>query len=234
MPKHWFFDFDGTLCDTEQDIKMAWKAAIAALGRSCPQFESVYKTGPTLKQVSYMLFDDCDEALVEDIKKQFAIFYDSSDFVNSKPYPWILPWLEELKKRGASIYIATNKRWSPTDTITRKLGWDKYFDGVFTFDMFAYPCNQTPGEEINGKVLTKAELLSYQMKIRGIDKSDAVMVGDTFGDVSSGQTAGVKTVGVTWGYGEDSEVDSADIILNKGDFDGGVVYPEILQSLESR
>jgi phosphoglycolate phosphatase len=228
MPKHWFFDFDGTLCETEQDIKIAWKAAIAALGRECPQFDNIYKTGPTLEQVAYMLFEDCTPELVIEIKKQFAVFYDSSDFVNSKPYPWVLPWLEELKKRGCSIYIATNKRWSPTDSITRKLGWDKYFDGVFTFDMFAYPEHQREGQEVNGKVLTKAELLTYQMKIRGIEKSDAVMVGDTVGDVTSGIKAEMKTIGITWGYGQLSEINSADIILNKEDFDGGIVYPEAL------
>lgn len=231
MPKHWFFDFDGTLCETEKDIKIAWRAVIAALGRECPQFDSVYKTGPTLAQVAYMLFDDCTEDLVVEIKKQFAVFYDSSEFANSKPYPWVLPWLAELKSRGCSIYVATNKRWTPTDAITRKLGWDKYFDGVFTFDMFAYPEHATDDADVNGKVLTKAELLEYQMKIRSISKSDAVMVGDTVGDVASGKGAGIKTIGVTWGYGELSEIENADIILNKSDFDNGVVYPSLLNKL---
>ena len=212
MPKHWFFDFDGTLCETEQDIKIAWKAAIAALGRECPQFDNIYKTGPTLEQVAYMLFEDCTPELVIEIKKQFAVFYDSSDFVNSKPYPWVLPWLEELKKRECSIYIATNKRWSPTDSITRKLGWDKYFDGVFTFDMFAYPEHQREGQEVNGKVLTKAELLTYQMKIRGIEKSDAVMVGDRYFDIDGARANEMMSIGVLFGYGDRAELEGADAI----------------------
>jgi phosphoglycolate phosphatase-like HAD superfamily hydrolase len=94
--------------------------------------------------------------------------------------------------------------------------------------MFAYPEHLTDDEEVRGKVLTKAQLLEYQMKIRGIEKSDAVMVGDTVGDVTSGIKAGIKTIGVTWGYGELSEIDSADVILGKSDFDGGVVYPKSL------
>ena len=44
MRKHWFFDFDGTLCDTEADIKAAWRAAIRGLGRECPRFDAVYRT----------------------------------------------------------------------------------------------------------------------------------------------------------------------------------------------
>ena len=51
MRQHWFFDFDGTLCDTEADIKSAWRAALRNLGRDCPHFDSVYRTGPTLDQV---------------------------------------------------------------------------------------------------------------------------------------------------------------------------------------
>ena len=33
MQRHWFFDLDGTLFDTEEDIKLAWRGAIRALGR---------------------------------------------------------------------------------------------------------------------------------------------------------------------------------------------------------
>lgn len=227
MPKHWFFDFDGTLCETEEDIKLAWKAAIAAIGRECPQFESVYKTGPTLEQVAYMLFDDCTPELVAEIKKQFAVFYDSSEFANSKPYPWVPRWLDELKARGCSIYIATNKRWTPTVSIVRKKGWEGYFDGVFTFDMFAYPENCT-GSGVDGRVLTKAELLEFQMKIRNIGKSDAVMVGDTAGDVSSGKKAGIKTVGVSWGYGRLQEIEDADVVLCEADFGDGAAFPRKL------
>ena len=32
MKRFWFFDLDGTLADTDGDIRLAWKAALADLG----------------------------------------------------------------------------------------------------------------------------------------------------------------------------------------------------------
>ena len=48
MKHHWFFDFDGTLCDTEEDIKNAWRATIRELGLDLAPFEMLYVTGPSL------------------------------------------------------------------------------------------------------------------------------------------------------------------------------------------
>lgn len=200
MRTHWFFDFDGTLCDTEADIKNAWRAAIAAAGRTCPRFERVYKTGPTLDQVVYMLFDDATPELVAQFRTLFMTCYDESGFPETKVYPWVPAWLENLKAKGCRIYVATNKRYHPMGELMRKMGWLDYFDGYYSFDMY-------PGER-----LKKAELLKRVMAERGIDPADAVMVGDTRGDVDAGRGAGLYTIGCTWGYGTREELEDADEI----------------------
>ena len=206
MRRHWFFDFDGTLCDTEADIKSAWRAALCNIGRECPQFDSVYRTGPTLEQVVYMLFADATPELVDDVKAQFRTCYDAGGFPSTRPYPWVPAWLADLKGKGCGIYVATNKRWNPTRILMEKLGWDSLFDGYYTVDMFP------------GRTLTKAELLTEVMRMRGIDPADAVMVGDTKGDVTSGATAGMYTIGCTWGYGTREELEGADEIYDAGRF----------------
>ena len=206
MRRHWFFDFDGTLCDTEADIKAAWRAALRNIGRDCPHFDRVYRTGPTLDQVVYMLFDDATPALVDAVKAQFRTCYDAGGFPATHPYPWVPGWLADLKRQDCRVYVATNKRWNPTHILMEKLGWDKLFDGYYTFDMFP------------GSPLTKAELLSEIMRERGIDPADAVMVGDTKGDVTSGAAAGMYTIGCTWGYGTREELEGADEIYDAGRF----------------
>ena len=55
---HWFFDLDGTLARTGEDIVVAWKAALTALGRDLTNFDKVFKIGPTLEKVIYELYDD--------------------------------------------------------------------------------------------------------------------------------------------------------------------------------
>ena len=198
MRRHWFFDFDGTLCDTEADIKRAWRAALRELGRDCPQFDAVYRTGPTLDQVTYMLFDDATPELVEQIRARFKVCYDQCGFPETKPYPWVPAWLAALKAEGCHLYVATNKRYSPMGALMRKMGWEDLFDGYYSFDMYA------------GEKLTKAALLGRVLAERGIDPSDAVMVGDTRGDVEAGKAAGLYTIGCTWGYGTRAELEGAD------------------------
>ena len=202
MRQHWFFDFDGTLCDTEADIKSAWRAALRNIGRDCPHFDSVYRTGPTLDQVVYMLFDDATPELVDAVKAQFRTCYDAGGFPSTRPYPWVPAWLEDLKRRGCRIYVATNKRWNPTRLLMAKFGWDVLFDGYYSFDM------------LPGRALTKAELLTEVMRQRGIAPADAVMVGDTKGDVTAGAAAGMYTIGCTWGYGTRAEMEGANEIYD--------------------
>ena len=202
MRQHWFFDFDGTLCDTEADIKSAWRTALRNIGRDCPHFDSVYRTGPTLDQVVYMLFDDASPALVDAVKAQFRTCYDASGFPATHPYPWVPTWLADLKRQSCRIYVATNKRWNPTRLLMAKFGWDVLFDGYYSFDMFL------------GRALTKAELLTEVMRQRGISPADAVMVGDTKGDVTAGAAADMYTIGCTWGYGTRAELEGANEIYD--------------------
>lgn len=200
MKKHWFFDFDGTLCDTEADIKSAWRKALRMIGRECPRFDAVYRTGPTIDQVVHMLFDDATPELVDRVRAAFRPCYDESGFPETKPYPWVPGWLDALRAQGCRLYVATNKRYSPMGALMRKMGWLDLFDGYYSFDMY-------PGEK-----LKKADLLKRVMAERGIDPADAVMVGDTRGDVEAGRGAGLYTIGVTWGYGSRAELEGADEI----------------------
>ena len=214
MRQHWFFDFDGTLCDTEADIKSAWRAALHNIGRDCPHFDRVYRTGPTLDQVVYMLFDDATPALVDAVKAQFRTCYDASGFPATRPYPWVPAWLADLKRQNCCIYVATNKRWNPTRILMEKLGWDTLFDGYYTFDMFVDSGRLAGTLALPQRALTKAELLTEVMHQRGIDPADAVMVGDTKGDVTSGAAAGMYTIGCTWGYGTREELEGANEIYD--------------------
>ena len=198
--RHWFFDLDGTLARTGEDIVAAWKKSIADLGRDCPRFDEVFRIGPTLERVTYELFDDATPELVAQLVARFRPNYDESGFPNTVPYPGVPERLAALKAAGARLYIVTNKRHAPTQKIVRKFGWDRLFDGVWSFD------------SISGVRYRKPELLAYLLRMLSVDPDDAVMVGDTKGDVDAGRANGMRTVGVTWGYGTREELAEADVI----------------------
>lgn len=199
---HWFFDLDGTLARTGEDIIAAWKQSIADLGRTCPHFDEVFTIGPTLEKVVYELFDDASPELVAQMVARFRPNYDESGFPNTVPYSGVPERLAELKARGAKLYIVTNKRHAPTQGIVRKFGWDRLFDGVWSFDT------------IPGVKYKKPQLLAYLLQSMKIDSADAVMVGDTKGDVDAGRANGMYTIGVTWGYGSREELAEADEIAD--------------------
>ena len=203
MRHHWFFDLDGTLARTGEDIIAAWKQSLADLGRECPHFDEVFTIGPTLDKVVYQLFDDASPELVEQMVARFRPNYDESGFPNTVPYPGVPDWLQSLKAAGAKLYIVTNKRHAPTQGIVRKFGWDSLFDGVWSFDSF-------PGVKYK-----KPDLLAHLLTTHAIDPSDAVMVGDTKGDVEAGRANGLYTVGVTWGYGSREELVNANELKEK-------------------
>ena len=200
MYNHWFFDLDGTLARTGEDIVVAWKGALTALGRVLTHFDEVFKIGPTLEKVVYELYDDATPQLVEDLMARFKPLYDESGFPNTVPYPGIPELLAAIRAQGGKAYIVTNKRHNATQLIAKKFGWDRLLDGVWSYDTF----------ETKYK---KPELLAKLLQDLGVNSKDAVMVGDTKGDVDAGKTNGMATIGTTWGYGTPEEVAAADHVF---------------------
>ncbi len=189
--RHWFFDFDGTLFDTEADIKLAWLAVLKLLKLDTTRFEERYRTGPSLPDMTRALFAGAPdlERIVADVKANFGQVYDESGFPNTRPYPGAVAWVRALKASGKSLYVATNKRRRPTCLLLEQHGLADLFDEVYTSDC------------IPGRLLGKPEYLAHALRTRGIDPDDAVMVGDTAIDVRGGRANGMAVKTVDWGYG---------------------------------
>ena len=190
--RHWFFDFDGTLADTDPDIRGTWTETLAELGLECPQFAEVYKTGPTLNEISKRLFPAADAELLEKIRSGFKRNYDKSPLSRSLPYPGVEEWLAALRRAGRKLYILTNTRFTALKRLVAAYGWDDLFDGLYAGDMD--PARKRP----------KSELFAFALAGRGIAPEDAVVAGDTAGDVAAAHDNGAAALGVTWGYGADS------------------------------
>jgi phosphoglycolate phosphatase len=202
MKHHWFFDLDGTLARTGEDIRRAWIGSLQALGRDTSRFDEVFSIGPTIEKITYALYDDASAELVADILKHFRVLYDESDFPCTQPYDGIPEFLEQLKAAGAKIYIVTNKRHAPTQRIAAKFGWDKLFDGIWSYDTFA-------------EKYAKPDLMAKLLKELCVSPDDAVMVGDTAGDIETGRKNAMSTIGVLYGYGSADELKNADRICAK-------------------
>ncbi len=199
---HCFFDLDGTLADTDPDIRGSWKAALRDLGMECPDFDEKFVAGPPFDEMARILFPDrYTQELADSIRELFARHYDHDGFPLTREYPGVLDAVRKLRERGDKVYIITNKRFVGATAMARHFGWDLVFDAVYAGDMHR--------DDPIG-VLRKPALLKLVMEERGISAADAVLVGDTALDFEAAAANGVRSVGVEWGYGTQDELAAAD------------------------
>ena len=204
MRKFWFFDLDGTLADTDRDIREAWKAALSDLGLDCPRFDEVFVAGPPIDEMTRRLFPDrFTPALADDVRRLFALHYDNDGFPNTFEYPGVLAEVRAVAAAGATAAIVTNKRHAGATAMARRFGWNGVFaGGVWSGDMFP------------GRKLAKTELLAEVMRRLGAAPGESVMVGDTASDFEAARANGVFSVGVEWGYGRPDELAEADVTVS--------------------
>lgn len=198
MKRILFFDLDGTLADTDGDIRLAWKAALRDLGLECPNFDRDFVTGPPIEEVVKTLFpNQCSESLIAEARLKFGAHYDHDGFPTTREYPGVLDRVRALKAAGARVFIATNKRYAGASAMAAKFGWMAVFEKLYTGDMFK-------DDPAIGK-MRKPELLAYIMRELGVTASDCAMIGDTINDFEAAAKNGMESVAVAWGYGTDEE-----------------------------
>ena len=199
-----FFDLDGTLADTDPDIRLAWKAAIADLGLDCPQFDEKFVAGPPIDEMARQLFPErFTPALADGIRAAFAAHYDNDGFPSTREYPGVMDEVRRLKSEGRTVAIVTNKRHAGATAMARRFGWDEVFDGIYAGDMFVAS---------GGPRLRKPELLARVMRLHCAAPGDCALVGDTANDFEAAAANGVLSVGVAWGYGAPEELERADMV----------------------
>lgn len=205
MKRFWFFDLDGTLADTDADIRLAWKGALDGLGLECPCFDEKFVAGPPIEEMARILLPDVfSESLARDIRAGFARRYDSGGFPLTREYPGVLDRVRRLKEDGARVFIVTNKRHAGAMALAEKFRWTDVFEGIYAGDM--YKDDPAVG------ALAKPALLALLMERVGAGPGESSMVGDTHSDFDAARANGVESVGVAWGYGTPEELSSADRI----------------------
>ncbi|MBR1921128.1 MAG: HAD hydrolase-like protein [Kiritimatiellae bacterium] len=203
MKRLWFFDLDGTLADTDRDIREAWKATLADLRLECPDFDARFVAGPPIEEMARALFPGrYSDALGAAIRKGFGEHYDHDGFPYTVEYPGVLDRVRAIKASGATVVVATNKRYVGARLMAGKFGWDAVFDGIYSGDRY---CD----DPAIGR-MTKSGLLSFLMRRYGVPGEACVMVGDTLSDFVAAKDNAIESVGVTWGYGRPDELALAD------------------------
>ncbi|SNZ03489.1 phosphoglycolate phosphatase [Persephonella hydrogeniphila] len=183
------FDLDGTLIDSSKDIAIAVNYALKKLGRNpLPEEKIIKHVGYGGKKLIEGILGTEDEELVEEGVKLFSEYYFSNPADYTVLYPYAYELLKKLKESGKKTGIVTNKYEDISRQIIKKLEIEEYIDILVGGDT-------TPRKKPEPEpVLFAVERLYSKPDI-------SVMIGDSEADIKAGKSAGLKTVLVSYGFG---------------------------------
>lgn len=183
------FDLDGTLVDSAEGILLAFRKVFADAGIEPVRPLSRGVIGPPLRRTLELLTDGAAPAMLDMLAARFREAYDGALCAQASAYPGIDALLRQLHAADTPLFIATNKRTVPTLRIVEARGWATLFGDV--------RCSDAGGAVQSDK----RETLATLVRERGIDRGASLMVGDSIDDAEAAQRAGLRFIGVRWGYG---------------------------------
>lgn len=190
-------DLDGTLVDSYPGILASCRAALRILGHEADETLDVrHAIGPPLEDVMQLLLQSYGDDRVGEAVAAYRQHYGETGFLDSLPYPGIGTSLEEMKRAGLQVYLATSKREIFARRILDHLKFAPYFDGIY---------GSVPGGELDHK----PELLAHILSKHSLSPSHSLMVGDRRYDISGAHSVGMRGLGVLWGYGTRDELETA-------------------------
>jgi len=187
--KRVIFDLDGTLIDSASSILFSMQFAFEKVGLVPVRPLLSDLIGPPLTETIRSLLNVDSLGFLPEIVNIYKCHYDEVGYKESRPYEGVPSMLNELRDKGFSLYIATNKRIIPTRKIIGYLGWNSVFDELYSLDYFEPPLQ-------NKTTLLKRvheEVLGFP--------EETIYLGDRTSDAEAAITNGVCFLGASWGYG---------------------------------
>ncbi len=190
------FDFDGTLVDSLQFIVTAFSRAFEDQGFPAPEPEAIRRLiGLRLEAATVrLLFDSQDpgpndmETAERIVGSYRAAFQDmrARNLVDEPLYPGVRETLALLNRPEVCLGIATGKgRHGLISSLERH-----DLSGLFVTLQTA---DDGPGKP-------HPEILHRAMSEVGVAPEETVVIGDTSYDMEMAVNAGVRALGVAWGY----------------------------------
>lgn len=207
MKKLVIFDLDGTLLNTIEDLGNAANYALSQNGYPTHSLASYpFFVGNGVRNlIRKALPDDMrTDSIIESLLKDFKEYYNEHNTDCTKPYDGIEELLRNLQDNGVKIAVASNKYQQATEIIIAHYFGDIDFVAVYGQ---REGVNVKPDPSVVFSILSDAK----------VPKSEVLYVGDSGVDMETARRACVDSVGVTWGFRSEKELNEyhADMIVNK-------------------
>ena len=188
MYKAIFFDLDGTLVNTLEDLKEACNYALTKHGFNTVTTEFVCScVGDGIRKlVERVVPENTSIEEIDACFKDFETYYRSHLDVKTVPYDGIIELLKYSKEHKMINVIVSNKFIQGVEKIT-----ETYFKGLI--DLPLGP---------NGVLKTKPDLsmVNYAIDRYNLKKDEILYVGDSAVDIITAHNAGLNMITVTYGF----------------------------------
>jgi phosphoglycolate phosphatase len=203
------FDLDGTLIDSRLDLVHSVNAALRHIGRpELPEhvIASYVGDGAQILIQRALGGEQVDEAIVRQGLEFFLTYYRAHKLDHTTVYEGIIDALAAIERpvsgQRRKLAVLTNKPVIPSRAIIEALRMKKFFLQIYGGNSFA---TKKPDPEGARKLLEECRVRAEH----------AVIIGDSHTDVETGHNAGLRTVGVTYGFAPQSLADAKpDVIVD--------------------
>lgn len=198
MKKVILFDLDGTLTESGEGIIKSVQYALGKMGKPEPDIGKLRVfVGPPLKE-QFMKYADLSREEAEKAVFYYRERYSAIGIYENRPYPGIPEMLEQLKKNGLILAVASSKPEKFALQVLDHFKIREHFDEVV-------------GSEMDGKRSAKADVIEEVLDRLGRNDSreQVIMVGDKEHDVIGAGQTGISCVAVAYGYGTMEELEAA-------------------------
>lgn len=196
MIKLVIFDLDGTLLDSLKDLAASTNYALRRQGY--PEHElRAYRhfVGNGINKLLERALPEADrtEQKVMRLREDFVEYYSEHKADYTAPYAGIVDLLEELKRRGLVLAVASNKYHAATVELIPAYFGDGIFDHVF-------------GQREGIPIKPDPKVVFDIIEAAGMCREEVLYVGDSGVDMQTAVNSGVTSVGVTWGFRDQEEL----------------------------
>ena len=190
------FDIDGTLVDSRRLIHDAMLHAYDRCGLPDPGYDRIRKViGLGLRQAFVTLEPDAPEHMLLALESAYVeafVILRETDSGREPLYAGARELLEQLRRENWQLGVATGKSRRGVGNIFRLHDLDRLFHVSVCAD-------DGPGKP-------HPFMVEENLRLTGAELGKTVVIGDATHDMAMAKLAGVRAIGVTWGFANADEL----------------------------
>ena len=186
----YIFDLDGTLLDTLGDLAASVNYALRTHGMPEHSIDDVRRfVGNGVRKLMERAIPDGEaNPQFEATFATFRQYYMQHSLDTTCPYEGIPETLSALKAKGCRLAVVSNKMMAATQELCRH----------FFPDTIEVAIGENEAADIRKKPAPDTVIASLRQL--GVDKQNAVYVGDSDVDIQTAANAGLPCISVLWGF----------------------------------